>query len=91
MKKTQNKKLEEQKCPYFLAKIIFWPLFRGPKFPGSEASEPQKGVKNQLFDQNKGTFTNKKKFLEQLLLNRIFSKTFFSGTYSNKLDHFLGF
>ena len=65
--------------------------FQGSEVSGIWDSEPQKGVKNWLFDQNEGTFTPKKNFFEQLLLNTFFSKTLFSGTYSNKLDHFLAF
>ena len=53
--------------------------------------EPQKGVKNGLFDQTEGTFTPQKKFFEQLLIKTFFTKTFFSGTFSTKMGHFLAF
>ena len=60
--------------------------FQGSEMSRIRTSEPQKGVKNGLFDQTEGTFTIKKNFFKQLLLKRFFTKTLFSGTYSNKLD-----
>lgn len=74
---TQNQKFLLKKWAYFLPKINFWPLFWGPKCPGSEPSEPQKGVKKWLFDNSESTFSTKKNYLEKVLLKKLFHKTIF--------------